>query len=171
MEYAKFSGSFVEHCHILDHEDHGMMEIVTIVDPSKPRPTHPKVVESPERIPVADSKKPTVTLFVKGTDCPHCMSQVNEVGRSLDPSKANLVVVNSAGKKDLADFPNGPFDFVLVADPDRRLFREYGAVKGAPEEPLHATIVLNLERIPVLKEIGDKPFMDFAAVRRALAPW
>jgi len=147
------------------------MEIVTIVDPSKPRPTHPKVVESPERIPVADSKKPTVTLFVKGTDCPHCMSQVNEVGRSLDPSKANLVVVNSAGKKDLADFPNGPFDFVLVADPDRRLFREYGAVKGAPEEPLHATIVLNLERIPVLKEIGDKPFMDFAAVRRALAPW
>jgi len=30
MRYADFSGAFVSHCHILDHEDHGMMEKVVI---------------------------------------------------------------------------------------------------------------------------------------------
>ena len=168
MEYEDFSGSFVEHCHILDHEDHGMMEIVTIVDPSQSRPPPRDIVESPGKLPIADSMKPTVALFVKGTDCPHCMSQVKELGRSLDPSKANLVVVSSAGKKGLADFPRGPFE--LVADPGLGLFRQFGAVKDASNEPLHATIVLNPAGKAALKEIGDTPFTDFAAVRRALAP-
>jgi peroxiredoxin len=168
MKYEDFSGSFVEHCHILDHEDHGMMEIVRIVDPSEPRATPPDIVESPGKLPIADPRKPTVALFVKGTDCPHCMSQVKEVGRSLDPSKANLVVVSSAEKKGLGDFPKGPFD--LVADPGLRLFRQFGAVKDASNEPLHATIVLNPTGKTELKEIGDTPFTDFAAVRRALAP-
>ena len=31
--YQRFIGTFVLHCHILDHEDHGMMELVTIVTP------------------------------------------------------------------------------------------------------------------------------------------
>ncbi len=168
MEYEDFSGSFVEHCHILDHEDHGMMEIVTIVDPSKPRQTPPDIVESPGKLPIADPMKPTVALFVKGTDCPHCMSQVKELGTSLDPSRMNLVVVSSAKKTDLAGFPRGPFG--LVADPGLRLFRQFGAVKDASNEPLHATIVLNPAGKAALKEIGDAPFQDFAAVRRALAP-
>ena len=30
MRYRDFSGAFVSHCHILDHEDHGMMEKVVI---------------------------------------------------------------------------------------------------------------------------------------------
>ena len=169
MKYEDFIGSFVEHCHILDHEDHGMMEVVTIVDPNKPRPTPPEILEDQARIPVADPQKPTVALFVKGTDCSHCMGQVKELGSSIDPSKANLVVVSSAKKKDLADFPKGPH-IVLVADPDRRLFRQFGVVKDDPDEPLHATIVLNPAGKIALKEIGEKPFMDFAAIRSALVP-
>ena len=31
-EYLDFTGTFVIHCHILDHEDLGMMEIVNVVD-------------------------------------------------------------------------------------------------------------------------------------------
>jgi len=30
MRYSDFAGAFVSHCHILDHEDHGMMEKVVI---------------------------------------------------------------------------------------------------------------------------------------------
>jgi hypothetical protein len=31
--YVDYSGEFVMHCHILDHEDHGMMQNVSIVSP------------------------------------------------------------------------------------------------------------------------------------------
>lgn len=32
--YEDFSGVFVQHCHILDHEDQGMMQLVEVVDPN-----------------------------------------------------------------------------------------------------------------------------------------
>lgn len=35
-KYETFTGEFVQHCHILDHEDQGMMEKVRIVDPTSP---------------------------------------------------------------------------------------------------------------------------------------
>ncbi|HRE88133.1 MAG TPA: multicopper oxidase domain-containing protein [Myxococcota bacterium] len=34
-EYRAFTGSFVYHCHKLNHEDHGMMELIRVCDPSK----------------------------------------------------------------------------------------------------------------------------------------
>ena len=35
MKFAEFTGKFVFHCHILNHEDHGMMAIVEVVEPKK----------------------------------------------------------------------------------------------------------------------------------------
>ena len=32
-QYLDFLGKFVIHCHILDHEDLGMMEVVEVVEP------------------------------------------------------------------------------------------------------------------------------------------
>jgi L-ascorbate oxidase len=37
-KYQKFTGKFVLHCHILDHEDQGMMENVEITEDGKPSP-------------------------------------------------------------------------------------------------------------------------------------
>lgn len=34
-EYRKFSGAYVFHCHKLNHEDHGMMELVKVCDPAE----------------------------------------------------------------------------------------------------------------------------------------
>ena len=39
--FVDFPGTFVLHCHILDHEDRGMMQEVQILDPTKPLPTLP----------------------------------------------------------------------------------------------------------------------------------
>lgn len=36
--FVDFPGTFVLHCHILDHEDRGMMQEVQILDPTKPVP-------------------------------------------------------------------------------------------------------------------------------------
>lgn len=33
-EYKKFTGDFVFHCHKLNHEDHGMMELIRVCDPA-----------------------------------------------------------------------------------------------------------------------------------------
>ncbi len=33
-EYRAFTGDFVYHCHKLNHEDHGMMELVNVCDPA-----------------------------------------------------------------------------------------------------------------------------------------
>ncbi len=33
-EYRKFTGAFVFHCHKLNHEDHGMMELLRVCDPA-----------------------------------------------------------------------------------------------------------------------------------------
>jgi FtsP/CotA-like multicopper oxidase with cupredoxin domain len=37
--YEDFDGKFVYHCHILDHEDQGMMELIEIIDPASPTAT------------------------------------------------------------------------------------------------------------------------------------
>jgi FtsP/CotA-like multicopper oxidase with cupredoxin domain len=37
--YADYIGQFVYHCHILDHEDQGMMEVLEVVLPPQPLPT------------------------------------------------------------------------------------------------------------------------------------
>jgi L-ascorbate oxidase len=34
--FVDFPGTFVLHCHILDHEDRGMMQEVVIIDPAAP---------------------------------------------------------------------------------------------------------------------------------------
>jgi hypothetical protein len=33
MRFTDFTGKFVFHCHVLHHEDHGMMSVVKVVDP------------------------------------------------------------------------------------------------------------------------------------------
>jgi len=35
-QYKRYIGTFVLHCHILDHEDFGMMQVLEIVMPTQP---------------------------------------------------------------------------------------------------------------------------------------
>lgn len=165
-KYETFAGKFVDHCHILDHEDQGMMEQVWIVDPKAPpaSPAAPAaILDSPAKLPVANPAKPTVAIFVKGSTCVHCMTQLSDMSKAFGKSLANLVVVSAAGKEEIKDFPSG--SYAVVADPKHTLFREFGAYT---DEPKHATFVLNRAGKTVLKEVGEFPFTDLAAVRDAL---
>lgn len=47
--YEDFTGVFVQHCHILDHEDQGMMQLVEIVDPTPPAPPAPAPAPAPAK--------------------------------------------------------------------------------------------------------------------------
>ena len=39
MRFTDFTGKFVFHCHVLHHEDHGMMSVIEVVDPENPGET------------------------------------------------------------------------------------------------------------------------------------
>jgi suppressor of ftsI len=49
MRFIEFTGKFPFHCHILNHEDHGMMAIVQVVDPKERKRSRPNVRDLPER--------------------------------------------------------------------------------------------------------------------------
>jgi FtsP/CotA-like multicopper oxidase with cupredoxin domain/peroxiredoxin len=178
--YEDFTGSFVNHCHVLDHEDLGMMERVTITGPGGPVPAplprlEPGVTAVAATAPLprlepavaavaAHPDGPRVMLFVKGSLCPHCMGQITEMAKALGDSKADVVVISAGREDDLKGFPKVPFK--LVADPAHDLFRRYGAFKDG--EPMHATIVVDRSGKAVLNEVGEAPFLDVGAVRTAL---
>ena len=163
--YDDFAGSFVNHCHILDHEDNGMMELVTITGPGTPTPGPVPRSEPVARADAAGRDRPRVLMFVKGSFCPECMAQVTDMAKGLDGLDADVVVVSSAREDNLNAFPKVPFK--LVTDPTHELFRRFGAFKNG--EPLHATVVIDRAGKTVLKEMGKEPFMDVGVVRRALA--
>ncbi|MEI8021753.1 MAG: multicopper oxidase domain-containing protein, partial [Schlesneria sp.] len=124
MPFNHWTGDFVGHCHILDHEDAGMMDLLRIRPdvfswPDFPiykmlnQPTIPKgsfdklTVSWPAntRIPVAtsDASKVSVYFFMPaakdGTACPHCADSVKAVAKLRqtikNPDSVRIVVITA----------------------------------------------------------------------------
>ena len=116
-QYKDFSGSFVEHCHILDHEDRGMMEKVTIDAPGVAARTGAANEDKDRVSAIVPGKpgKPSVLLFVRGAFCQHCMTQLTEMATKLSSRNLAVSVISASTEEDLRDFP--PVPFTLVADP------------------------------------------------------
>lgn len=105
---------------------------------------------------------PRVVLFVQGSYCPHCMAQISTFARDLGGRHCKVTVVSGDTEDDLNKFPNVPFS--LLADPDHRLFRRFGAF-GA-NKPMHATVAMDGKGNLVFSNIGERPFMDAGVVIR-----
>lgn len=166
-KYEDFEGSFVQHCHILDHEDRGMMQKITIA--ASPTPTPPVAAESPSgpallNAPQGDRSRPSVLLFVKGANCPNCMSQLHAMATSLVDKQVDVTVVTASSAEDIKAFPNTPFR--IIADPALQLFKQNGVFDGAAQ---HATIVRDAQGTVRHKSVGDEPLMDSSVVLAALA--
>jgi peroxiredoxin len=106
---------------------------------------------------------PSVLLFVKGSFCPYCMSQVATMSERLADRNVNVYVVSSSSEDDLKAFPKTPFH--LIADPELRFYKTYGVFNG---EPRHATIVLNAEGREVFRNVDDEPMIDTMPVIQAI---
>jgi FtsP/CotA-like multicopper oxidase with cupredoxin domain/peroxiredoxin len=164
--YDDYTGDFVDHCHILDHEDNGMMELVRLADPRRPfadvlqGATYSK--SGPNRlrrtVPVRSGVS-SVLLFVKGSFCQGCMAQLADMARALEGRDLSVTVISASSEADLRRFPDVAFD--LVADPEHRLFKQYGFFDGAAR---HGTVVLDPRGKELLRETGDEPFMDAQAI-------
>jgi peroxiredoxin len=102
-----------------------------------------------------------VVVLIKGAFCKYCMAQLAEFQQQLDPSKVSIVVVTPIDDlEDLADIP-----FAVFVDPELNLFKSLQAFR---DEPLHGTFVFNSRDEILLKDIGNEPYTDFAAIKKAL---
>jgi FtsP/CotA-like multicopper oxidase with cupredoxin domain/peroxiredoxin/ketosteroid isomerase-like protein len=165
--YDDFTGSFVNHCHILDHEDHGMMELVRIDGGSSRNPAPSRESAAERDALISDipnsAGTPSVLVFVKGSFCPHCMTQLTDMSRALAGLNVKTTVISASSASDLQAFPSVPFS--LIADPNGQLFKQFGLLKG---EGGHATIVRDRSQREVLRRVGAEPFTDTNIVLAAL---
>jgi peroxiredoxin len=120
----------------------------------------------PQKRPMSlDDEKdgPSVLVFVRGSFCSHCMSQIIEMDKSLAGRGVKVSVITASAAKDLELFPNVSFD--LIADPELKLFKRYGAFDGKAK---HATIVRDRGGKELLRKVGEAPFADTGVILAAL---
>jgi FtsP/CotA-like multicopper oxidase with cupredoxin domain/peroxiredoxin len=184
--YTDFTGTFVQHCHILDHEDQGMMQLIDILKADGTAPQAASL-RSPALYSMAPDftlfdgdhrpqslqqfrGKPVVVFFFKGFGCPHCSLQVSAFAahyRELQSKGIEVIGVSTddgpALKKALAQ---APCPFPIVADPNGSVFAKYGcsAVNGLE----HGTFALDSNQMVIWRTIGATPYLDIQGIIRTL---
>lgn len=186
-EYTDFTGVFVQHCHILDHEDQGMMELIQINPPPGAdddstaqfmRPQRP--YPAPE-FSLPDSKghvrslehyrgRPTMLVFFEGLGCVRCNEQLQAITAEFQ-SFADLGVHVVAVGLDPVDVIRGPLEarpypFPVLADPELDVFREYGCYSA---HPLHGLFLLDAQGLIRWQSVSWTPFMNLDLLRSELA--
>lgn len=162
--YDTFHGDFVNHCHILDHEDNGMMELVRIQPTTPPAPFSAVNNIESARINSSQGKtRSSVLFFVKGSFCPHCMQQLTEMATGLANQAIDVTVISASTQEDLKSFSQTQFR--LVADPELKLFKKFGAFDG---EAKHATIVFDSSGNELFRNVAELPFTDSRTLLKAI---
>ncbi len=189
MKYDDFTGQFFQHCHILDHEDLGMMETIEIVKnlqaPVAPRAASSShmAVPGPQfagswSLPDArgvihrsdEFAGPTVLLFVRGKGCLHCLEQLNAFAkhsRDFEKAGAKLVVISTddtATLRAAADADRAT-PFLFLSDGAADVFRRFGCDEAVAT---HGTFVLRDGGRIGWKSIGREPFTQADQVLEAL---
>lgn len=150
MRFNKYSDPqtpYMYHCHIMAHEDNGMMGQFL-------------VVKEPERLDLL-SDEPTVVVFVMGLDCPHCYEQVKLFDKTLAREKINLIVVtpetapNSERKSKLS--------CQVVSDPEKNWA---GWFKLVHKGPAHGTLLVDGAGHVQWSATAEEPNMDVEALVR-----
>ncbi len=178
--FLDFDGKTVLHCHNLDHEDLGMMQIIQIVNSAGgaaspatarglsmlPRPAPAWTLEDTDGRPVhsADYKgRPLLFILHRGLDCLHCAEQIAALARTepafralgveivaVSPLWPGRAAVRAAREKLGIRFP-------LLVDPALDVFGRYGC-RG--ELPLHGTFLIDADGMVRWQSVGDRPVSD-----------
>lgn len=179
--YDTFTGDFVQHCHILDHEDQGMMELVRIAGPGQRASTGPasggqahvaRAAPGPNapvrgvgKRPEEFLGQPLVLVFSRGASCPHCLEQAKAFGaqEALFRRKGVAVLFVTPDAAGAWPIPRETGTFHLLADPELATFRRYGCYR---DEPLHGIVLLDRTGKERWRTVGPTPFLDLTTVVR-----
>jgi peroxiredoxin len=177
--FLDFDGRTVLHCHNLDHEDLGMMQVVQIVKnvggaapasarglSSLPRPTPDWALEDADgrRLRRSDyDERALLLVFHRGLDCLHCAEQITALARSASRFRALGVELAAVSPRwpDLdalrAARERLGIDFPLLADPNLEVFRRYGC-QGDP--PFHGAFLIDADGQVRWQSVSDQPEAD-----------
>lgn len=174
--YTDFTGTFVQHCHILDHEDQGMMELIQINERpdddamamSQARPLLPYPAPSwtlPDHKGRAQSladlaSGPCLLVFFEGFSCLRCHEQLQELIRQHDAFRqagVRIIAISTDTVASLAQsLADTPCPFPVVADAAQTAFRAYGCAMG--EKPMHGVFLLDDEGTIRWQAVTAVPF-------------
>lgn len=180
--YTDFTGTFVQHCHILDHEDQGMMELIQINEKPAPKMAMNKAVPlRPYSAPawtLPDEKgreqslaalsrsHPSLLVFFEGFSCIRCNEQIQQLITQIDAFKkagVNVIAVSTDTVESLAQtLSENPCPFPMVADPKLSAFRDYGCAMG--REPMHGLFLVDRQGKVRWQAVTSKPYMDWERV-------
>jgi peroxiredoxin len=113
--------------------------------------------------------RPVILLFSLGEGCLHCKAQLEAFVKNRSQWKAEgwaVVVISSDNRvgirKSLATYTPGPFPFVMLADPDVKVFQSYRAYDDFERIALHGTFLIDPSGRVRWSDVGSEPFMDLA---------
>lgn len=184
-----FAGRSVLHCHILDHEDQGMMKDINIVGTS--RSQYPELyqlerVSQAEQAPVSslslESDKNNVLVFITGMDCPHCAEGLVKLWKRSDPLKnfnATIQCLSAMSfepsditnlglaTKDHFTFQNVPKGFQLSQLDTTPRLRPTNQAETAPSYT-HGVLIFDRKQNLRFRYLGDRPLNDLDEITYAL---
>ena len=176
--YTDYVGTFVQHCHILDHEDQGMMQLIDIRDPKAPTVAEVKADAVPRvgaPAPAFDQPdaagrhhvladymgKRTVVFLFKGHGCLHCAQQVQEFAQAYAQFAAKgiqVVGITSDTAETLKSaLAEAPCPFPILADPTGKAFAAYGCARS--NGLTHGTFLLDEKGKVQWRTTGSSPFL------------
>jgi FtsP/CotA-like multicopper oxidase with cupredoxin domain/peroxiredoxin len=184
--FEDFVGDSVLHCHILDHEDQGMMMCLKFRDPQGvlqpvgpgcPQITLKKMsLRAPAfELPDLDGRKKAladfqgrnvVLIFFRGIDCPHCTSQLHDLLQEVRKTKdldVEIVAVSSEPIVDLGrarkilDWRTSDH-LHLFADTRRQAFQGFGCTENS--EIRHGAFVIDAVGVIRAGYVGATPYSN-----------
>lgn len=178
--YRRYIGKFVLHCHILDHEDQGMMEAIEITTPSMPghdmghssRVTSDLELHDPDGHKVALSSvfdSPAIVIFFNGHDCIHCMEQLAEFSHNAASFRQlgiKLVAISNVSSEELSVSLDGyehRNSFRFLADESKSAFEAFGCTET--KHGLYFVAENDVTRI----DVSDQPYLNVVHVLNSLA--
>jgi peroxiredoxin len=185
--YERFTGRFVLHCHILVHEDKGMMQMVCIDDPNANDPDCPpksRVSASPAvggpasawRLRDAAGREVAspdyrgrrlLLVFHRGFECWHCAEQVALLDRAAADFRnlgVDVLVVSPGAGADASPsaLKDGPGALRLLRDPTLDAFRSFGCFAGG--QVLHGAFLIDGDGRVQWARVGDRPVTDIGLI-------
>jgi FtsP/CotA-like multicopper oxidase with cupredoxin domain/peroxiredoxin len=182
--FERFSGRTVVHCHNLDHEDRGMMQVLRIACPEDlkaGRPAGPGMGALPavmpewsvkdaagvEHSPAGYRRSPWLLVLHRGIQCMHCARQIALLAKreaefkklgmpilAVCPDEVAPEVVRLLKEKAGVSFP-------LASDPKLEVFRAHGCLD---DEVLHGTFIVDASGMVRWQSVGEEPEMNIDKV-------
>ncbi len=180
-----YSGRSVMHCHILDHEDQGMMREINIVGTS--RAQYPDLYQI-ERVPEAEQGKieglslvpgkNNVLVFITGMGCPHCVSGLIKLWNRSEPLKdldATITCMSASPfhSKDLTRLGLGKkdhFAFQVSADDFDLTKCDSTESPACANDPAitHGVLIFDKHEKLRYRYLADRPLSDLDEITYAL---